>query len=53
MWEFCRDKIAQQKVPKHIRFVSSFPMTGSGKVQKYVMRDLMAKELGRSIQSVA
>ena len=53
VWEFCRDKIAQQKVPKHIRFVSSFPMTGSGKVQKYVMRDLMAKELGRSIQSVA
>ena len=51
--EFCRDKIARQKIPQHIRFVNAFPMTGSGKVQKYVMRDEMAKELGQTIRSAA
>jgi fatty-acyl-CoA synthase len=44
---FCHDKIARQKVPQHIRFVNSFPMTGSGKVQKYLMREQMIAELQR------
>lgn len=45
---FCRDRIAHYKVPRHIRFVEAFPMTVTGKVQKYLMREAMAKELDRS-----
>ena len=43
---FCRDQIAHYKVPRHIRFVEEFPMTVTGKVQKFLMRDRMAVELG-------
>ncbi len=43
---FCRDQIARHKVPRHIRFVDSFPMTVTGKVQKFVMREAMIAELG-------
>ncbi|MBR0828629.1 AMP-binding protein [Bradyrhizobium manausense] len=42
---FCRGSIAHYKVPRYIRFVDSFPMTVSGKIQKFVMRDTMAREL--------
>lgn len=42
---FCRDTIAHYKIPRYIRFVDSFPMTVSGKVQKYVMRNAMVEEL--------
>ncbi|MDE1181295.1 AMP-binding protein [Paraburkholderia sp.] len=42
---FCRDQIAHYKVPKHIRFVDELPMTVTGKVQKFVMRDRMIDEL--------
>ena len=48
---FCHDKIAPHKTPKHIRVVDSFPMTGSGKVQKYIMRERMAEDLRRGPQS--
>jgi len=44
--EFCRGQIAHYKVPAHIRFVNEFPMTVTGKIQKFVMRDHMAEELG-------
>jgi len=44
---FCRERIAHYKVPAHIRFVEAFPMTVTGKVQKYLMREAMAKELAR------
>jgi fatty-acyl-CoA synthase len=44
---FCKDKIAHFKIPRHIRFVESFPMTVTGKIQKYKMREVMQKELGR------
>jgi len=50
---FCHDKIARAKIPQHIRFVTSFPMTGSGKVQKYVMREQMATKLDRTTQPIA
>lgn len=36
---FCRGKIARYKIPKYIFFVDSFPMTASGKIQKYRLRD--------------
>jgi fatty-acyl-CoA synthase len=38
--EFCNDRIAKFKVPRHIRFVESFPMTASGKVQKFKLREM-------------
>ena len=44
--EFCNGQIAHYKIPRHIRFVKSFPMTITGKVQKFLMRDAMIKELG-------
>ena len=44
--EFCRDQIAHYKVPRHIRFVDEFPMTVTGKMQKFIMRERMATELG-------
>jgi fatty-acyl-CoA synthase len=43
---FCRDQIAHQKIPRHIRFVSEFPMTVTGKPQKFIMREKMMQELG-------
>jgi fatty-acyl-CoA synthase len=44
--EFCREQIAHYKVPRHIRFVDEFPMTVTGKMQKFIMREQMAAELG-------
>ena len=43
--EFCRGQIAHFKVPRYIKFVQRFPMTVTGKVQKYVMREQMTREL--------
>ena len=42
---FCRDRIAHYKVPRYIRFVREFPMTVTGKMQKYLMREAMEREL--------
>ncbi len=42
--EFCRGRIAWHKVPRYVSFVEKFPMTGSGKIQKYKLRE-MASEL--------
>jgi fatty-acyl-CoA synthase len=44
--EFCRDQIAHYKVPRHIRFVDEFPMTVTGKIQKFIMREKMTADLG-------
>ena len=43
---FCTGKIAHYKVPRHVKFVQAFPMTITGKVQKFVMRDDMKRQLG-------
>ena len=43
---FCQGQIAHYKIPRYIRFVDSFPMTITGKVQKFAMRDAMIEELG-------
>ena len=45
---FCDGQIARYKIPRHIRFVDSFPMTVTGKVQKYLIREAMIHELGLS-----
>jgi fatty-acyl-CoA synthase len=44
--EYCRDGISRHKVPKYIRFVTSFPLTASGKVKKFELKELLARELG-------
>jgi fatty-acyl-CoA synthase len=51
--EFCRNQIAHYKVPRYIRFVAEFPMTITGKVQKFAMRAHMIKELGLSEEKTA
>jgi fatty-acyl-CoA synthase len=43
---FCKEHIAYFKVPRYIRLVDEFPMTVTGKVQKFRMREVMAAELG-------
>ena len=43
---FCRGKIAHYKVPRYVSFVDEFPMTVTGKVQKYKMREISTEKLG-------
>ena len=43
---FCRGQIAHYKVPRYYRFVDEFPMTVTGKIQKFVMRERTITELG-------
>jgi fatty-acyl-CoA synthase len=43
---FCEGEIAHYKIPRHVRFVAAFPMTVTGKIQKYLLREQMARELG-------
>jgi fatty-acyl-CoA synthase len=42
---FCAGKIANYKIPRYIKFVDSFPMTVTGKVQKFIMREICIEEL--------
>jgi fatty-acyl-CoA synthase len=42
---FCQGKISHNKIPKYVRFVQSFPMTVTGKVQKHVLRAHMEEQL--------
>ncbi|MDA8117357.1 MAG: AMP-binding protein [Actinomycetota bacterium] len=44
--EFCKGRIAHFKVPRYIKFVDSFPMTVTGKIQKYLMKQTAIGELG-------
>jgi fatty-acyl-CoA synthase len=44
--EFCRGQIARYKVPRYVRFVDGFPLTVTGKVQKFRMRELEIAERG-------
>ncbi|WP_454725391.1 MULTISPECIES: AMP-binding protein [Cupriavidus] len=50
---FCRDQIAHYKIPRYIRFVAEMPMTITGKVQKFVMRERMTQELGLAVDKTA
>jgi fatty-acyl-CoA synthase len=44
--QFCKGKMANFKVPKYVRFVSEFPMTSTGKVQRFKLRDQAGREMG-------
>jgi fatty-acyl-CoA synthase len=43
--DFCEGQIAHYKIPRYVKFVDSFPMTVTGKIQKYLMREEMVREL--------
>ena len=49
--EFCKGQIAYYKIPEHVRFVTEFPITLSGKIQKYKIREFEIE--ARGLQSVA
>ncbi|HRO36359.1 AMP-binding protein [Thauera sp.] len=44
--EYCKGQIAHYKIPRYLRFVDSFPMTVTGKIQKFLIRQKMKEELG-------
>jgi fatty-acyl-CoA synthase len=46
MVAFCKGRIASFKIPRYWKFVEAFPMTVTGKVQKFRMRELAVTELG-------
>ncbi|MBU9419259.1 AMP-binding protein [Burkholderia multivorans] len=50
---FCQGQIAHYKIPRYIRFVDELPMTVTGKVQKFVMRERMIDELKLDVQKTA
>ncbi|MDR1719508.1 MAG: AMP-binding protein [Dysgonamonadaceae bacterium] len=43
--DYCRGKIARHKIPKYVFFVDSYPLTGSGKIQKFKLKDIAMREL--------
>ncbi|HKM70024.1 MAG TPA: hypothetical protein VJX94_08170, partial [Stellaceae bacterium] len=47
------DQIAHYKIPRYVKFVDGFPMTATGKIQKFLMRRQMIDELGLSLQKIA
>jgi fatty-acyl-CoA synthase len=50
---FCQGQIAHYKVPRYVKFVDGFPMTVTGKIQKFLMREQMIEELRLSLQETA
>ena len=51
--EFCKGEIAHYKIPRYIEFVAEFPMTITGKIQKFVMREQTIKKLGLKAEKTA
>ena len=45
--DFCRGKIARHKIPKYVFFLDTYPMTGSGKIQKFKLRDMSLELLAQ------
>jgi len=50
---FCAGQIAHYKIPRHVKFVDEFPMTVTGKIQKFAMRDEMIRELSLTLEKTA
>ena len=44
---FCRRRIARYKIPRYLFFVEGFPLTASGKVQKFRLQEMAVRKLGR------
>jgi fatty-acyl-CoA synthase len=51
--DFCHGRIAHYKVPRYVKFVESFPMTVTGKIQKFVLREMMRQELHLMVEKTA
>jgi fatty-acyl-CoA synthase len=51
--EYCKGRIAHYKVPRYVQFIDEFPMTVTGKVQKYKLRERAVQELGLTSQPSA
>ncbi len=51
--EFCKGQIAHYKIPRYIEFVAEFPMTITGKIQKFVMREQTIAKLGLKAEKTA
>jgi fatty-acyl-CoA synthase len=51
--QYCQGQIAHYKIPRYVEFVDEFPMTVTGKIQKFIMRDAMIKRLGLSVEKTA
>jgi fatty-acyl-CoA synthase len=51
--DFCRGQIAHYKVPRYVRFVETLPMTVTGKVQKFMVREQMQQLLGLTAEQTA
>jgi fatty-acyl-CoA synthase len=51
--QFCRNQLAHFKVPRYVKFVSAFPQTVTGKIQKFKMREQMCTDLGLTEQQTA
>jgi fatty-acyl-CoA synthase len=47
--DFCNNQIAYFKIPKYIWFVDDFPMTVTGKLQKFRMREIAKEKLARQV----
>ena len=47
---WCKDRIAHYKTPRHFKFVDEFPMTVTGKVQKFRMREISTEELQKAVK---
>ena len=43
---YCRANISHQKAPKYFKFVTEYPLTASGKIKKFELRELLIKDLG-------
>jgi fatty-acyl-CoA synthase len=51
--QFCQGQIAHYKIPRYVKFVDAFPMTVTGKIQKYLMREQARRELGLEEEKTA
>jgi fatty-acyl-CoA synthase len=51
--QFCQGQIAHYKIPRYVKFVDAFPMTVTGKIQKYLMREQARQELGLEEEKTA
>jgi fatty-acyl-CoA synthase len=50
---FCQGQIAHYKIPRYVKFVDGFPMTVTGKIQKFIMREAMIAELDLEVEKTA
>ena len=51
--EYCKNRITHFKHPRYVKFANEFPMTVTGKVQKYKMREQAIEELGLKVEATA